>query len=68
MLSKATNRYRGSSQSKIIGSSRLPSVLTPLTMHFHMGLLKFVQGLSKTTDGSPWESQGLLKYKSEGKP
>ena len=26
------------------------------TMHFHMGLLKFVQGLSKTTDGSPKDS------------
>ena len=48
MLSK-TNRHRGSSHSKIFDSSVLSSVLMPLplTIHFHMGLLKFVQGLSK---------------------
>ena len=56
MLSKATIGYRGSSHSQIFDSSLIPSVLMPFTKHFHMGLLKFVQGLSKTTDGSPKDS------------
>ena len=51
MLSKATYRYRGSNHSKIFDSSLLRSVLT----------------LHGTLKNNRWESQGLLKYKSEGK-